>query len=198
LSQEPEQINNKAAQAGTDVPLKSQIIAKQSRSLLKSSGLVGVMTMLSRIFGLLRDMIVAQYFGASASADAFFVAFKIPNFFRRLFAEGAFSQAFIPVLSEYRSQKTEKEVRQLANSVAGVLGGILFAITFLAIMGSPWLTALFAPGFLEDPVKYDLATEMLRITFPYLFLISLTAFSGAILNSYGYFAIPAFTPVLLN
>tara|TARA_R110001592_G_scaffold66678_2_gene204849 strand:+ start:14948 stop:16579 length:1632 start_codon:yes stop_codon:yes gene_type:complete len=198
LSQEPEQDNNKAEQPETDLPLKSQIIAKQSRSLLKSSGLVGVMTMLSRIFGLLRDMIVAQYFGASASADAFFVAFKIPNFFRRLFAEGAFSQAFIPVLSEYRSQKTEKEVRQLANSVAGVLGGILFSITFLSIMGAPWLTALFAPGFLEDPVKYDLATEMLRITFPYLFLISLTAFSGAILNSYGYFAIPAFTPVLLN
>ena len=154
--------------------------------------------MVSRVFGLLRDMIVAQYFGASAGADAFFVAFKIPNFFRRLFAEGAFSQAFIPVLSEYRSQKTDKEVRQLANSVAGVLGGILFVITFLAIMGSPWLTAVFAPGFLEDPLKYDLATQMLRITFPYLFLISLTAFAGAILNSYGYFAIPAFTPVLLN
>lgn len=194
----PEQPNHKAENPSPELPVKSQIKAKQSRSLLKSSGLVGVMTMLSRIFGLLRDMIVAQYFGASASADAFFVAFKIPNFFRRLFAEGAFSQAFIPVLSEYRSQKTEKEVRQLANSVAGVLGGILFVITFLAIMGSPWLTALFAPGFIEDPVKYDLATEMLRITFPYLFLISLTAFAGAILNSYGYFAIPAFTPVLLN
>tara|TARA_R110001599_G_scaffold55327_1_gene153120 strand:+ start:4108 stop:5733 length:1626 start_codon:yes stop_codon:yes gene_type:complete len=198
LSQSPEQPNNKAEQAQKETPLKPQIKAKQSRSLLRSSGLVGIMTMLSRVFGLIRDMIVAQYFGASASADAFFVAFKIPNFFRRLFAEGAFSQAFIPVLSEYRSQKTEKEVRRLANSVAGVLGGILFAITFLSIMGAPWLTALFAPGFLEDPEKYGLATEMLRITFPYLFLISLTAFAGAILNSYGYFAIPAFTPVLLN
>ena len=195
MSSPAENPKNKAGQT----PAKSlQIKAKASRSLLKSSGLVGVMTMLSRIFGLIRDMIVAQYFGASASADAFFVAFKIPNFFRRLFAEGAFSQAFIPVLSEYRSQKTEKEVRQLANSVAGVLGGILFVITFLAIMGAPWLTALFAPGFMDDPVKYDLASEMLRITFPYLFLISLTAFAGAILNSYGYFAIPAFTPVLLN
>jgi putative peptidoglycan lipid II flippase len=198
LSQEPEQANNKLESSQTDRPVKAQIKAKQARSLLQSSGLVGIMTMLSRVFGLVRDMIVAQYFGASASADAFFVAFKIPNFFRRLFAEGAFSQAFIPVLSEYRSQKTEKEVRQLANSVAGVLGGILFVITFLAIMGAPWLTALFAPGFLEEPEKYGLATEMLRITFPYLFLISLTAFAGAILNSYGYFAIPAFTPVLLN
>ena len=198
MSSTPEKPNNKADKITTELPSRSQIKAKQSRSLLRSSGLVGLMTMLSRVFGLLRDMIVAQYFGASASADAFFVAFKIPNFFRRLFAEGAFSQAFIPVLSEYRSQKTEKEVRQLANSVAGVLGGILFVITFLAIMGSPWLTAIFAPGFLEDQAKYDLATEMLRITFPYLFLISLTAFAGSILNSYGYFAIPAFTPVLLN
>jgi putative peptidoglycan lipid II flippase len=156
------------------------------------------MTLLSRVFGLLRDMVVANLFGASAGADAFFVAFKIPNFFRRLFAEGAFSQAFIPVLSEYRSQRSEQEVRQLANSVAGVLGGILFVITFLAMMGSPWLTALFAPGFLEEPAKYQLASNMLQITFPYLLLISLTAFSGSILNSYGYFAIPAFTPVLLN
>lgn len=195
MSQQSENPKNKT----TQIPAKpKQIKAKAARSLLQSSGLVGLMTMLSRVFGLIRDMIVAQYFGASASADAFFVAFKIPNFFRRLFAEGAFSQAFIPVLSEYRSQKTEKEVRQLANSVAGVLGGILFAITFLAIMGSPWLTALFAPGFLDEPSKYELATDMLRITFPYLFLISLTAFAGAILNSYGYFAIPAFTPVLLN
>lgn len=195
MSKHPENPENKAKITPVQA---TRIKAQVSRSLLKSSGLVGLLTMLSRIFGLIRDMIVAQYFGASASADAFFVAFKIPNFFRRLFAEGAFSQAFIPVLSEYRNQKTEKEVRQLANSVAGVLGGILFVITFLAIMGAPWLTALFAPGFLEDQSKYDLATDMLRITFPYLFLISLTAFAGSILNSYGYFAIPAFTPVLLN
>lgn len=177
---------------------QAKIKAKQTKSLLKSTGVVGVMTLLSRVLGLLRDMIVAQYFGASSSADAFFVAFKIPNFFRRLFAEGAFSQAFIPVLSEYRSNHSEKAVRQLANSVAGVLGGVLLIITFMAIMGAPWITALFAPGFMDDPEKFALSTEMLRITFPYLFLISLTAFAGAILNSYGYFAIPAFTPVLLN
>jgi len=156
------------------------------------------MTLLSRVFGLIRDIVVANLFGASAGADAFFIAFKIPNFFRRLFAEGAFSQAFIPVLSEYRKTKTESEVRRLANSVAGVLGGILFVITLLAMLGAQWLTALFAPGFLEDAEKYALATDMLRITFPYLFLISMTAFAGSILNSYGYFAIPAFTPVLLN
>lgn len=177
-----------------EVKIKSQKV----RGLLQSTGLVGIMTLLSRVFGLIRDVVVANLFGATAGADAFFIAFKIPNFFRRLFAEGAFSQAFIPVLSEYRRTKTERDVRLLANSVAGVLGGILFVITFLAIIGAPWLTAIFAPGFLDDAHKYSLATEMLRITFPYLFLISLTAFAGSILNSYGYFAIPAFTPVLLN
>lgn len=178
--------------------VSSNIKAKQASGLLRSSGIVGVMTMLSRVFGLVRDVVVANLFGASAGADAFFVAFKIPNFFRRLFAEGAFSQAFVPVLSEYRSQRTEREVRQLVNSVAGVLGLVLLLITALAVMGAPWLTALFAPGFLEDTEKYNLASDMLRITFPYLLLISLTAFAGSILNSYGYFAIPAFTPVLLN
>jgi putative peptidoglycan lipid II flippase len=174
------------------------IVAAPASSLLKSSGLVGVMTLLSRVFGLIRDVVVARYFGASAGADAFFIAFKIPNFFRRLFAEGAFSQAFVPVFSEYRSQREVAEVRSLANAVAGVLGSVLLLLTLLAMAGAPWLTALFAPGFLEQPEKYDLASQMLRITFPYLLLISMTAFAGSILNTYGYFAIPAFTPVLLN
>ncbi len=189
------------SQRKSETPRKEdakKIKAKQAGGLLRSSGIVGVMTLLSRVFGLVRDVVVANLFGASAGADAFFVAFKIPNFFRRLFAEGAFSQAFIPVLSEYRSNKTEREVRQLVNSVAGVLGFLLLLLTVLAVMGAPWLTALFAPGFLDDVEKYNLASDMLRITFPYLLLISLTAFSGSILNSYGYFAIPAFTPVLLN
>ncbi len=178
--------------------LATGIQANRDGGLLRSSGVVGVMTLLSRVFGLVRDVVVATLFGASAGADAFFVAFKIPNFFRRLFAEGAFSQAFVPVLSEYRSQHSDKDIRQLVNSVAGVLGGVLFLLTMLAIAGAPWLTALFAPGFIEDTAKYDLASDMLRLTFPYLLLISLTAFAGSILNSYGYFAIPAFTPVLLN
>ena len=155
------------------------IKAARTSSLLKSSGLVGAMTLLSRVFGLVRDVVVANLFGASAAADAFFVAFKIPNFFRRLFAEGAFSQAFIPVLSEYRSNKDDTAVRQLANSVAGVLGSVLLLLTLLAMLGSPWLTALFAPGFVEDAAKYELTTEMLRITFPYLLLISLTALAHA-------------------
>lgn len=177
-----------------------EITIKENRAggLLRSSGLVGIWTMLSRVLGLVRDIVVANFFGASAGADAFFVAFKIPNFFRRLFAEGAFSQAFVPVFTQYKSQKSAQEVQSLANAVAGTLGLVLLVVTLLAVLGAPWLTALFAPGFIDEPAKYGLASEMLRITFPYLMLISLTAYAGAMLNSYGYFSIPAFTPVLLN
>jgi len=179
----------------SDSPAKE----KKERSLLRSSGLVGVMTLLSRVLGLLRDVVFASYFGASGSADAFFVAFKIPNFLRRLFAEGAFSQAFVPVLSEYRTQRSLADVQALVNRVAGTLGTTLILITALAVLAAPVLTALFAPGFyMAGSEKYTLATDMLRITFPYLLLISLTAFAGAILNSYEQFAVPAFTPVLLN
>lgn len=174
------------------------VAPKRVPGLLRSSGTVGVMTMLSRVLGLVRDMVIARYFGASSGADAFFVAFRIPNFMRRLFAEGAFSQAFVPVLSEYRQQQDHGEVKRLVDAVAGTLGFILFVITLLAMIGSPVLTTVFAPGFLHNPLKFGLASEMLRITFPYLLLISLTAFAGGILNSYDRFAVPAFTPVLLN
>lgn len=181
-----------------DKPQK-EIAPQKASGLLRSSAVVGMMTMLSRVLGLARDVVVANYFGASSSADAFFVAFKIPNFMRRLFAEGAFSQAFVPVLSEYRSQRDLQSVQQLVNYVAGTLGSVLVAIVVLGVVGAPMLAALFAPGFyVEDGGKFELAAQMLRITFPYLLLISLTAFAGAVLNSYGRFAIPAFTPVLLN
>ncbi|MCH8499305.1 MAG: murein biosynthesis integral membrane protein MurJ [Marinobacter sp.] len=166
--------------------------------LLRSSGIVGVMTMLSRVLGLVRDMVIARYFGAGAAADAFFVAFKIPNFLRRLFAEGAFAQAFVPVLSSYREKQSHSEVQQLVNAVAGSLGLVLLGVTLVAMLGAPVLTAVFAPGFLGDEVRFPLASDMLRITFPYLLLVSLTAFAGAILNSYDRYAVPAFTPVLLN
>lgn len=166
--------------------------------LLRSSGVVGVMTMLSRVLGLVRDMVIARYFGAGTAADAFFVAFKIPNFLRRLFAEGAFNQAFVPVLSSYRQQQSLTEVRRLVNAVAGSLGLVLLGVTLIAMLGAPVLTAVFAPGFMDDAEKFSLASDMLRITFPYLLLVSLTAFAGSILNSYDRFAIPAFTPVLLN
>ncbi len=171
----------------------------KGRGLLRSSALVGLMTMFSRVLGLIRDVVVANYFGAGSSADAFFVAFKIPNFLRRLFAEGAFSQAFVPVLSEYRSLRDLAAVKQLVDRVAGSLGLVLIVVTLLGVLGAPVLAAIFAPGFyLHDPLRYGLAVEMLRYTFPYLLLISLTALAGSILNSYERFAVPAFTPVLLN
>ncbi len=171
----------------------------KSEGLLRSSAVVGVMTMISRVLGLIRDVVVAGYFGASGASDAFFVAFKIPNFLRRLFAEGAFAQAFVPVLSEYRTQRDLDAVRLLVAKTAGSLGSVLLVVTLLGSVGSPLLAMLFAPGFyMSGSPSYDLAAEMLRITFPYLMLISLTAFAGAILNSYQRFAVPAFTPVLLN
>ena len=166
--------------------------------LLRSSATVGMMTMLSRVLGLLRDVVIAAVVGASANADAFFVAFKIPNFLRRLFAEGAFSQAFVPVLADYKEQGSVEAVKALVNRIAGVLGGTLILLTGLTILAAPVVTAVFAPGFIADPAKFQLTAELIRITFPYLFLISMTGFCGAILNSYGRFAVPAFTPVFLN
>ena len=166
--------------------------------LLRSSAVVSMMTLLSRVLGMVRDMVVASYFGSGAAADAFFIAFKIPNFLRRLFAEGAFAQAFVPVLSEYRTRRTQLEVKLLVDRTAGMLGLILTGITALGVLGSPYLVMLFAPGFHDEPEKMQLAGELLRITFPYLLLISLTAFTSGVLNTYGRFAVPGFTPVLLN
>lgn len=156
------------------------------------------MTMLSRVLGLCRDVVLAVFIGANANADAFFIAFKVPNFLRRLFAEGAFSQAFVPVLSEYRTQRSHRDVRQLVDSVAGSLGVVLVGTCAFAVLAAPLITTVFAPGFVGQPEKFTLTSELLRITFPYLLLISLTGFAGSILNSYNRFAIPAFTPVLLN
>ena len=170
----------------------------KSSKLVKSSCTVGSMTMASRVSGLVRDVVVANYFGSSAAADAFFVAFKIPNFLRRLFAEGAFSQAFIPVLSEYKINRNFDEVRLLVSRVCGTLAGSLMMVVVLCMLTSPLLIRLFAPGFSDDVEKMALAEEMLLITFPYLFLISMTAFFASVLNCYNYFAVPAFTPTLLN
>lgn len=167
-------------------------------SHLKSTGVVGGFTMLSRVLGLIRDIVIANFIGASASADAFFVAFKIPNFLRRLFAEGAFAQAFVPVLSEYKTQRDFHAVKDLVNHVAGTLGLIVGLLTGFAIVAAPVITLLFAPGFIQYEEKLALTTDLLRITFPYLLLISMTAFAGSVLNSYGRFGVPAFTPVLLN
>ena len=156
------------------------------------------MTLLSRIFGLVRDVVIAIFFGAKDQTDAFFVAFKIPNYFRRLFAEGGFSQAFVPVLSEYKNNRDEQDVQELIDYVCGTLAGILFGITLIGVIAAPILIYIFASGFAADQTKFDLTVTMLRITFPYLMLISLTAMAGGILNTFKRFTVPAFTPVLLN
>ena len=169
--------------------------------MLKSTGVVGAMTLLSRVFGLIRDMVFSRVFGAGLVMDAFFVAFKIPNLLRRFFAEGAFAQAFVPVLSEYRAQREAGESRALVAAASGTLGLILLAITAVGVLGAPLLILVFAPGFQGDAAgadRYDLAVDMLRWTFPYLLFISLTGLAGAVLNTYRRFTAPAFTPVLLN
>lgn len=167
-------------------------------SLLRSTSLVAIMTFLSRILGLVRDMLIAQIFGASGGMDAFYVAFKIPNFMRRLFAEGAFSQAFVPVLSEYQQNRAREEVRTFLARIAGTLTAVLFIVTIVGIVAAPLIIRIFAPGFGGDSERFALASAMLQLTFPYLMLISLTGMAGAILNTYGYFGVPAFTPVFLN
>ena len=166
--------------------------------LLRSTGVVGGMTLVSRVLGLVRDVVFARVFGAGTGMDAFFVANKIPNMLRRFFAEGAFAQAFVPVFTDYRSTRGEAETRALADAVTGVLALALFGITVLGVLAAPVLVFLVAPGFTQDGARFDLSVEMLRWTFPYLLFISLTALAGGILNSHGRFAVPAFTPVLLN
>lgn len=167
-----------------------------SKKPLKSAFIVGGSTFVSRIFGYVRDAVIFITFGASASTDAFFVAFRIPNFLRRLFAEGAFSQAFVPVMSA-QLHEGEDHFRRLIDHVSGILSITLLIITTLGIFAAPVLIRIFAPGF-DDPAQQLFASDMLQITFPYLFFISLTALAGSILNIRQKFAVPAFTPVLLN
>src|SRR3990167_6159155 len=158
-----------------------------SKSLFKSTSVIVCMTMISRVFGFIRDIVTSYYFGAAAQFDAFSVAFRISNFMRRLFAEGSFSQAFVPVFSDYQKRKSPEESRRFINAMAGTLGVSLLMITVLGVIGAPWLVRLFAPGFQASGDRFDLAVTMLRINFPYLFFISMTAFSGAILNTHSRF-----------
>ena len=167
--------------------------------LLKSTVSVGSATVLSRILGFVRDVVLARMFGASGDTDAFFLAFKIPNFMRRLFAEGSFSLAFVPVLSELRSAGDRAALREFIDHVAGTLAAFLLVLTALGIFAAPLILAVFAPGWaLEGRPEFALSSQMLRITFPYILLISLTAFAGGILNSFERFWVPALTPILLN
>lgn len=169
-----------------------------SRSLFKSTTIVSGITAISRVLGFIRDMLIAQLFGATPAIDAFYVAFRIPNFMRGLFAEGGFAQAFVPVLSEYRQLRSPEETQQFIRRMQGVLILALLLITIPALLFTSTLTTLFAPGFINDPQRFDLTTNMLRITFPYLFFISMTAFYASILNAYGAFSAASFTPVILN
>lgn len=179
-------------------PAASLPSRQSGRSLLQSTSVVSGMTLLSRVLGLVRDIVLARYFGAGVVMDAFIVANRIPNMLRRFFAEGAFSQGFVPVMARYREQHKPEEARELMDAVAGTLGLLLFVVTLLGMVMAPLLVLLVAPGFLGDSGRFDIATTMTRLTFPYLFFISLTAFAGGILNTYGRFAASAFTPALLN
>ncbi|MBA2408597.1 MAG: murein biosynthesis integral membrane protein MurJ [Gammaproteobacteria bacterium] len=172
--------------------------AALSQRLFKSTAIVGGMTFISRILGYARDAVVFISFGAGGGTDAFFVAFRIPNFLRRLVAEGAFSQAFVPIFSEYREHREPAALKDLADHVAGTLAVILMLITVTGVIAAPLLVSVFAPGFMDNPERHALTVDLLRVTFPYIFFISLTALAGGILNSIGRFAVPAFTPVFLN
>lgn len=167
-------------------------------NLLKSLAAVSSMTMMSRVLGFIRDAIIARVFGAGAAADAFFVAFKLPNLLRRIFAEGAFSQAFVPILAEYKNQQGEEATRTFVAYIAGMLTLALAIVTILGMIAAPWIIYVTAPGFTDDADKFALTTDLLRVTFPYIFLISLASLAGAILNTWNRFSVPAFAPTLLN
>ncbi|MBI3560313.1 MAG: murein biosynthesis integral membrane protein MurJ [Gammaproteobacteria bacterium] len=171
-----------------------------SRKLLKFTVITGAMTLLSRIAGLARDIVFASLIGAGSgiAADAFYVAFRIPNFLRRIFGEGAFSQAFVPVFAEYKTRATESEVRTFVSHMLGSMGSILLLVTVVGVVSAPLIVWGMAHGFNTDPVKFDLTVTMLRIVFPYIFFISLVAMSAGILNTYQRFGVAEFTTVLLN
>ena len=176
---------------------RSNLDSGGTADVAAAGSVVASMTALSRVSGFVRDIVLSHFLGAAGAADAFFVAFRIPNFFRRLFAEGAFAQAFVPVLAEYRTGD-RRALDDFVRAVAGNLALVLALVTLVGVLGAFGLVVVFAPGFAGDDERLALATDMLRVTFPYLAFISLTAFAGALLNSFNRYAVPAFTPVLLN
>jgi putative peptidoglycan lipid II flippase len=167
-------------------------------SLLRGLLSFSSMTMVSRVLGLVRDIAINAAFGANAATDAFWVAFRIPNFMRRLFAEGSFSTAFVPALTEMKEKGTHQDLRLMIARVAGTLGVVLLAITALGMVFAPQVTTLFALGSQDEPAKFQLTSDLLRITFPFLLFVSLTAMAGGVLNTFHRFALPAITPVILN
>lgn len=167
-------------------------------NLLKALAAVSSLTLLSRILAFVRDVLIARIFGAGVATDAFFVAFKLPNLLRRMFAEGAFSQAFVPIFGEYKNRKGHEETKLLVDHVTTLLAIILFIITLVGIIAAPILVYISAPGFVAEPDKFALTVQLLRLTSPYIFFISLVAVAAGILNTYNKFWVPAFAPVLLN
>jgi putative peptidoglycan lipid II flippase len=167
-------------------------------NLLKALATVSSMTLVSRVLGLVRDVVIARTFGAGVATDAFFVAFRLPNLLRRLFAEGAFSQAFVPVLSEYRNARGDQETHTLVNHVATLLALALIVVSVIGVIAAPLIIYVSAPGFSADADKFELTVALLRITFPYILFISLTSLAAGILNTWSRFSVPAVTPSLLN
>jgi putative peptidoglycan lipid II flippase len=166
--------------------------------LFKSLSVVSFFTLVSRLLGLVREMVLAAKFGASASTDALFVAFRIPNLLRRLFAEGAFAQAFVPILAEYRRSEGDERAKLLIAHVASLLSLLLLIISILGVLFAPYLVYVIATGFSESSGQAELTASLIRLTFPYLLFISLTSLFSSVLNTWGRFAVPAFTPALLN
>ena len=167
-------------------------------NLLRALVTVSGLTLVSRVLGFARDFIIARAFGAGVATDAFFVAFRLPNLLRRLFAEGAFSQAFVPVLAEQKNKTSAEEVRGIIDRTATLLFLALVVTALLGIAVAPIIVYISAPGFASDPAKFDLTVTMLRITFPYIAFISLVALAAGVLNTWNRFSVPAFTPSLLN
>ncbi len=169
-----------------------------SKQLFRSTSLVGFITLFSRILGFMRENVFAVVFGAGAEMDAFVIAFRIPNFLRKIFAEGAFSQAFMPVLKEVKVQHSEKELKELISHVSGTLGLTLLIVSLIGVLASPLFAAIFAPSYLDQPYKFGLLNHLLKIMFPYIFFIALTGFAGSIQNAFQRYSVPAATPLILS
>jgi len=172
--------------------------SRENEKVAKAAGVVGLATMLSRIFGFIRDMVVAGIFGAGLVTDAFFVAFRIPNLLRRLLAEGSLTVSFVPVFTEYLKQRSREEALELANVVFTALSAVLVIVSVAGVIFSPFIVTMMAPGFLKSPEQYELTVLLNRFMFPYIFFISLVALCMGILNSLRHFAAPALSPVVLN
>ena len=170
----------------------------ENQSVVKAAGMIGVATFSSRILGFIRDMVLARLVGATPAADAFFVAYRIPNLLRELFAEGSMSAAFIPVFTEYHTLKSKRDAWELASAAFTTLLTIVTGVTLIGILGAAGLVWLLAPGFHDDPVRLEMTTVLTRMMFPYLIFISLAALAMGILNSLRAFAAPAFSPVFFN